>query len=106
MIQLKTLKIKKSELVQAISKKMEHSIHQFHILSVINIFIEEMLADLKSGKSIKVFNFGTFDLTTLKPKTVKSIYSGKTIIVEKTKALRFKLFRKISTIFSDLHFHK
>lgn len=99
-------KIKKYKLIQLVSKKIEYSIHQLHILSVVNIFIEEMMKDLKNDKKIKIINFGTFELNKIKPKKIQNIITKKPQITKQTNALRFKLFRKISNIFSNIHFDK
>ena len=81
--------------MQYVSKKVEYTVNKLHIFAIINILIDEMVKELKSGKSINIEGFGTFCINNLKPKKIRSVYSNKIKFAQKTKALRFKLSKDL-----------
>ena len=60
--------ISKRVLWQYVNKKIRRLVHHYHVFSVMTILFEEMLKDLKSGKRIRIFNFGTLSLQKTKPR--------------------------------------
>ncbi len=54
--------ISKKILWRYVNKKLNYSIHHYHVFSVISILFEELVKDLTSGKEIMINNFGTFVL--------------------------------------------
>lgn len=83
-----------------ITKKIDHGVHRLHVASVVSILIDEMIKELKRGGSINIHNFGTFVLNDLKPKKIRSIHTNQIKFAKRTKALRFKLTRKIKRYLS------
>lgn len=71
------INIDKRKLWLLLIKKLNHFIHNLHVLSVISILIEEMKKDLIAGKEIRITNFGTFKLKQTNPKQFKNVVSGK-----------------------------
>jgi nucleoid DNA-binding protein len=92
------MKYNKQNLVRFIATKLNNQINKFHILSVINILIDEMLNDLKSGKEVKITNFGTFSIKGLKSKQIRNVVSKKLINNSSVKSLRFSLSKKLSKL--------
>jgi nucleoid DNA-binding protein len=90
-----TKNIQKLKIVAFVSRRLRKSIGYFHILSVINILVEELIVELKIKREIKIPNFGTFRLKPLKPKRIKSVVSEKTILTKPSNSLRFKLSRNV-----------
>jgi nucleoid DNA-binding protein len=78
-----------------INKLKGKHIHKYHIISVINIFVDELINELKTGNKIKIDNFATFQLNQLKPKMVWSIVSRKMMMGKAVRALRIKLSQKL-----------
>jgi len=44
------------------NSKLRGLIHSYATIAVLNILFEEMIADLKAGKTIEIFNFCTFNV--------------------------------------------
>lgn len=84
-----------------ITKKINHSIHRLHVMSIISVLIDEMIKELKRGGEIKIPNFGTLKINNLKPKKIRSISTNKIKFAKRTKSLRFRLSKKISKYLSD-----
>jgi nucleoid DNA-binding protein len=84
-----------------ITKKINHSIHRLHVMSIISVLIDEMIKELKRGGEIKIPNFGTLKINDLKPKKIRSISTNKIKFAKRTKSLRFRLSKKISKYLSD-----
>jgi len=91
----------KKSLWLMITRKINHSIHRLHVMSIISILIDEMTKELKSGGEIKIPNFGTLRLNDLKPKKIRSISTNKIKFARRTKSLRFRLSKKISKYLSN-----
>lgn len=96
----------KNKLWALVSKKINHSIHRLHIISVINILIDEMIKELKRGNKIKIPGFGTFSINELKPKKIRSVVSKKIKFAQRTKSLRFRLSRNLSKYLSTRSIEK
>lgn len=85
----------KLKITQLVSKYTNGFVHRLHIMSVINIFIDEMIIELKNFSNIKITGLGTFSIVELKPKRIRSVVSGEIKFAAKTKSLRFTLDRKL-----------
>ncbi len=83
--------ISKRALWQYVNGKMNHLIHHYHVFSVITILFEEMLEELKRGKEIKIFNFGTLVLKETKPRRYHNVRVRQVMLSKKHKILRFTL---------------
>ena len=64
-------------LLSYVFKKLNNSVHYFHIQSVVTIMFEEMLKDLNDGLEISIGNFGKFLLKKLGARKHYNIYTGK-----------------------------
>lgn len=83
--------ISKRRLWRYVNQKINRVIHHAHVMSVIAILFEEMLQDLKSGKEIKIHNFGTLSLVNTKPRWYHDVRFGKVIQSKPHRILRFRL---------------
>jgi nucleoid DNA-binding protein len=86
----------KRQLWLLIIKELNHCVHNAHILSVINILLDEMVKELLFGNEIKIINFGTFYIKRIKPKRIKSVASGNITTTKGTNAIRFRLSHKLA----------
>ena|SRR5208282_3864256 len=86
----------KKQLWLLIVKTLNHNVHNAHILSIINILIDELVKELMDGKDIRIVNFGTFYIKTIKPKQIKNISSGNITTTKETSAIRFRLSRTLA----------
>jgi nucleoid DNA-binding protein len=75
--------------------KINRIIHHYHVFSVITILFDEMLKELKQGKEIKIFNFGTLKLENTKPRKYHDIRYNKVLLSKGSKILKFKLIEPI-----------
>lgn len=87
--------VSKRNLWRYVNQKIKRFIHHYHVFSVITILFEEMLKDLKQGKDIKIFNFGTLSLRETKPRWYHDVTQRKVVLSNKHKILRFVLTPKI-----------
>lgn len=84
----------KSNLINLVANEIDGQIHKMHIISIINILIEEICNDLLAGKEVKIKNFGTFRLSGLKSKKIISVISKEPKFTKKSSSLRFRMARK------------
>lgn len=89
--------INKTKLIKIICKELNNSITYFHILSVINIFIEELITEIEKKKIIKVPNFGKFKLKQMKSKKIINVLTNKPQQTAPSSVLRFTLTKKLRT---------
>jgi nucleoid DNA-binding protein len=91
-----SLSIKKKDLWHYVNRKINRMVHRHHVYAVIVILFEEMLKDLKEGKSIKIANFGTVALKTTKPRWYHHIKLRKVMMSEvPRRVMQFRLATKI-----------
>jgi nucleoid DNA-binding protein len=86
----------KKQLWLLLVKTLNYNVHNAHILSIINILLDELVKELINGEEIKIINFGTFYIKTIRPKHIKSIVSGNIMTTKETKAIRFRLSRTLA----------
>ena len=77
-----------------INKKIKHTVHQYHVLSVISILFDEMRKDLKAGKEIKIHNFGTIALRQTNPKRYHDVRFNRVMQSQGHKIMRMTLTKK------------
>lgn len=87
--------VSKRNLWRYVNKKIKRIIHHYHVFSIISLLFDEMLKDLKQGKSIKVVNFGTLSLKETKPRLYHDVNKRQVVLSKKHKILRFELSPKI-----------
>lgn len=83
--------INKKLLWQYVNRKIKRIIHHYHVFSILTILFDEMIKDLKRGKSIKIFNFGKLELKNLKPRKYFDVRHQKVMQAEAHRILRFTL---------------
>lgn len=92
----------KRQLYQLVISKLKGKrIHKYNIIAVINIFVDELIKELKAGNKVKIINFATFQLNQLKPKMVWSIVSRKMMMGRSVKALRIKLDKNFKRLLGE-----
>lgn len=87
--------IDKRVLWRYVNKKIKRTIHHYHVFSVISILFDEILADLKQGKQIRIANFGILELKETKPRRHFDFKKQKIVMSRSYKILRFSLSEKI-----------
>ena len=87
--------ISKRSLWRYINRKIRRVIHHYHVFGVITILFDEILKDLKSGKEIKIFNFGTLVLKKTKPRRHYDLIHKQVVLSKSYKILRFSLAPQI-----------
>lgn len=86
-----SLSVDKRKLWHYVNVKLSRIIHHYHVLSIITILFDEMLKDLKSGKKIKIMNFGTLMLKDLKPRKYFDVRHQKVMQSTGNRIMRFVL---------------
>lgn len=87
----------KTKIIKFISKELKNSIPYFHILSVVTIFIEELAKEIIANRIIKIPNFGTFKINSLKPKMITNVLTKAKQQTKPSNVLRFTLTKKLGT---------
>lgn len=89
--------ISKRYLWRYVNQKINRIVHHYQVFSIITILFEEILLDLKSGKNIKIDNFGTLSLQEMKPRRHFDIVRNEVRLSDGHQILRFflaKSFKK------------
>lgn len=88
--------ISKRVLWRYINQKIKHVINHYHVLGIMSILFDEILKDLKSGKTIKIFNFGSLSLEETKPRRYFDVRYQQVMQSDGHKILRFVLASKLN----------
>ena len=83
--------IDKRRLWQYVNLKVKRFVHHYHVISIISILFDEMVKDLKSGKDIKIFNFGTLSLKKMPARKYFNVRHQRIMHSSGNKVLRFTL---------------
>lgn len=86
-----SLSVSKRDLWRFVNNKIKHLIHHYHVFAVITILFEEMIKDLKQGKSIRVVNLGTISLFTTKSRWHHHVNLRRMVLSPGHRVLRFVL---------------
>ncbi len=76
-------------------KKIKKSIHHAHVMSVINILLDEVIKDLIVSKKIKIGNFGQFIFKKLQPRKHFNLRTQKYEMSKGNSIMRFELNKKL-----------
>lgn len=96
-----TKSIDRRFLWQYVCKKLGYSIHSNHVMSVINILLDEFLDHIFKVKIIKIGNFAKFTFQKLKDRTHINFYTGEKETSQGKYNLRVYLNKKISKFMID-----
>lgn len=88
----------KDKLCKAISSKTNVPID--HVYAIVNLLLDEIQRELKNSRSIRIVNFGRFELIQPKPKKIVNISTGAHEVVERKRRLKFVLDRAFSSFIS------
>ena len=83
--------INKRTLWRFVNNKIKRMIHHYHVFGVLTILFEEMVKDLLANKDIKIFNFGTLSLKTMKPRKYHDVTQRRVVLSKGHRILRFTL---------------
>jgi nucleoid DNA-binding protein len=83
------------------NSKLRGLIHSYATIAVLNILFEEMIADLKAGKTIEIFNFCTFNVKDWKPHKIFDIYNGIVKMTNGYRELKIKLNDDLEKVLID-----
>lgn len=100
-------RVNRKKLWVYINQKINRVVHHYQVFSVMSLLFEEMVSDLKSGKEIKVKNFGKFYFKKNKPVVVPIFGSKEKTLVPGSFRIKFKMDSKLRKILSSyLNFDK
>ena len=83
--------INKRLLWKYVNRKIKHTIHRYHVFGVMNILFDELLKDLKNGKEIEIFNFGSLKLKDSKARLYHDVTRRQVLMSKKHRILKFSL---------------
>lgn len=78
-----------------INRKIGRKVKSYHVMSIINILFEEITADLKGGKGLKIFNFGEILLKNSKPRKYHDVRYNRIMLSSGNKILKLVLPRVV-----------
>lgn len=78
-----------------VNKKINRSIHHYHVFSVISILFEELINDLINDKEIKIFNFVKLKLSRPRAKRYFNVVSRCMQESSGNRLLKFSLSPKL-----------
>ena len=87
--------IDKRVLWRYVNLKINRTIHHYHVFSVISILFDEILEDLKSGKKIKIHNFGVFELKKSLPRKHFNLIKKEVVLSRGYKIIKIFLNKEI-----------
>lgn len=87
--------IDKRFLWKYVNQKINRKVKGYHVVSIINILFEEVLSDLKEGKVVEVFNFGSLFLKNMKPRKYHDVRYNRVMLSKSNKILKFILPRTL-----------
>lgn len=104
---IKRNSVDKEYLATHIYNKLNGLILKQHIHSVVELFVEEFIAEILSKKRILINNFGYFIVQKFAPRRHFDVWSKKMTMSEGNNRLKFYLYQKIShAITSSLDLEK
>lgn len=90
--------ISKRDFQSHVHHRLKKIFNKHHILSVINILFEELVKDLRSGKKIKIANFGTLNLKKMPPRHYYDVRFQRVMTSPGHYIVRFFMARPIKKI--------
>ena len=87
--------ISKKELWRSVNLEIKRKVNAYQVFSVISALFDEILEDLKNGKEIKIFNFGTLYMYKTKPRKYFHLVHRKVMESTGKKMIKFELIRKV-----------
>jgi len=92
---MKPISISKIKFLNDLVKKMRRLITRFEIMSIMNVFFEELMKDLESGREIKVHNFGSLWLKTNLPRAKYNPLKKAAVLCKSYRIYSFKIAKSI-----------
>lgn len=81
-----------------VNHKTNRVVNALHVLTVVNLLIEELVQDLKDNKEIKIFNFATISLEQMKSRPYIDIATKTKKMSKPNKKLTFKLNKNVKML--------
>jgi nucleoid DNA-binding protein len=95
------MSLSKRDVVLLLIKQMKGQLHNIHIFGIVQVFIEEMIKELKDGRVVLIPNFFSVRLEEVGGKTIRNVKTGK---IEKSKSknkLRVQISRRLAKRVSE-----
>lgn len=92
---MKHSNIQKLDFVKLIGKEINYSLPYFHIYSVVNLLVQELITELIEIGQVQIINFGSFRIVPLAIKKIKRVNNQQVITTQPTNALRLKLSNQL-----------
>lgn len=89
------LSVSKRDLWRYINRKINRLVHRYHVFAIISILFEEMVKDLRKGKSIKIANLGIITLQPTPPRWYHHIRLRQMVFSSGHRIMRFSLAKPI-----------
>lgn len=78
-----------------INSKLRGKIHSAHVLSIVNILLDELKNDLLNRKDVNIINFGKFKYIKLNPKKYFNVREQEIMWSKGSNIIRFIISKKI-----------
>jgi len=87
--------IERETIWRYVVRKLNCTIHYFHVLGVLTALLSEMLKDLKNGKYIRIHNLGCLKLRKTKPRRHWHVKTRTVVLSRGYKKLHFRLAKQL-----------
>jgi nucleoid DNA-binding protein len=87
--------VSKRDLWRYVNRKIKRLVHRYHVFAIISILFEEMIKDLRQGKSIRVANLGTITLQPTPPRWYHHVRLRQMVFSSGHRIMRFSLAKPI-----------
>jgi integration host factor subunit beta len=79
----------KTELIEGLANKLP-PLSKAEAEKAVNIVLDDIIGALKQGQRVNISGFGTFSVSTRKPRTGRNPKTGETIEISASRSAKFK----------------
>jgi len=90
----------KTELIEGLSNKL--GMNRVEAEKDINIILDDIVAALKTGDRVNISGFGTFTVSSRKPRTGRNPKTGESIQISASRSAKFKAGKQLKDSLNDL----
>jgi DNA-binding protein HU-beta len=83
----------KTELIDGLANKL--AMHRADAEKAINIVLDDIIAALRQGERVNISGFGTFSVSTRRPRTGRNPKTGESIQISASRSAKFKAGKQL-----------
>ncbi len=83
----------KTELIEGLANKL--GMHKSEAEKAINIILDDIIAALRQGDRVNISGFGTFSVSSRRPRTGRNPKTGESIQISASRSAKFKAGKQL-----------